>query len=96
MLLAHVSTGGVVSTSVTVWLKRLLNPQLLVNSHVRVMFCGHRPFVIVPRTTGLVSRPLHELATVGTSNDQATPHSTVLLVEPVSNAGLFLPAEPAA
>src|ERR1017187_4694709 len=48
-LLAHISTGGVVSTTVTVWLQVLVLPQTSVNTHVRVMTCGQRPLVTVLR-----------------------------------------------
>jgi hypothetical protein len=45
----NVNTGAVVSTMVMVWLQVFVLPQQSRASHVRVMNCGHRPFVMVSR-----------------------------------------------
>src|ERR1039458_6129361 len=51
MLLAQVNSGGVVSTTVTVWLQVLLLPQASVNSQVRVIICGQTARVATPFVT---------------------------------------------
>ena len=38
-------TGGLVSTTVTVWLQDALRPQAFVACQVRVMICGQTPLV---------------------------------------------------
>src|ERR1035438_321294 len=50
-LLAHVSTGGVVSTTVTVWLQVLVWPQSSATSQVRVIVCGQTAMVAAPFVT---------------------------------------------
>ena len=41
------STGGVVSTTVTIWLHEATAPQLSRAVHVRVIIMGHEPLVTV-------------------------------------------------
>src|SRR5437588_11435591 len=47
LLAAHVSAGGMVSATVTVWLQELLLPAASTAIQVRVMTCGQRPLVTV-------------------------------------------------
>ena len=47
LFVAQVSVGGVVSTTVTIWLQKLLLLQQSVASHVRMTNCGQRPLVTV-------------------------------------------------
>jgi hypothetical protein len=50
LFVAHVSVGGVVSTTVTLWLQELLLLQQSTACQNRVMICGQLPFVKVPNT----------------------------------------------
>src|SRR4051812_44645523 len=83
------TTGGVVSTTVTVWLHVAVWPQSSTACHVRVMTFGQVPLVTV-LTTVMVTLPGppvasgQGLAGAGGSNVQVEPHSTVLLVAQVS------------
>jgi hypothetical protein len=87
-LVTHVqlSTGGVVSTTVTVWLHWETLPQSSTPCQDRVMICGQVPFVTVPvivTTTPLLGVPgggTQALVQVGGLKLQLVPHSTVLLV----------------
>jgi hypothetical protein len=82
LLAAHVSTGGVVSSTVTVWLHVLVLPHPSVNSQVRVMTQGQGPLLVtVLRTVAGTGAPLHASTALGVSKVQTLPHSTVLLVE---------------
>jgi hypothetical protein len=60
LLLAQVSTGGLVFTTVTIWLHVLLLPQASVISHVCLMNCGQTPLVTMPVDvmSRLVTRPV--------------------------------------
>ena len=79
LLVAQVSTGGVVSTTVTAWLLVTLLPHASVAFHVRVMIRGQTPFVTVLSTVSVTFVPLQLSLTVGASKVQAVPHSTVLV-----------------
>src|SRR5439155_20851966 len=50
LFVAQASTGGVVSTSVTVWLQVAVAPQQSLACHVRVICRGQTPLVRVFRT----------------------------------------------
>src|SRR5258705_512712 len=65
--------------TVTVWLQAAMLVQASVARHVRVMVCGHWPFVTVLRTeiTTLLQQFVN---TVGSSNAHTDPHSTTLLL----------------
>ena len=71
MSIGHAMTGGV-STTVTVWLQRLLLPQASVNNQDRVMTCGHIPLVTVAET--LVTLVQQLLRTLGVPKSHAEPH----------------------
>lgn len=86
LFVAHVMMGGVVSTTVTIWLHDALPEQPSVACQVRVITCGQTPFVIVPVTVMLVAVPQPPEAE-GVSKLQAEPHWTVLLVEQVMTSG---------
>src|SRR6266850_640374 len=82
LVLLHVITGAVVSTTVTIWLQELLLPQASVACQVRVASkvlpqCPVR-LVTVLRIV-IVALPLLSVA-VGASKVQGAPCSTVLLV----------------
>src|SRR2546423_988502 len=78
-------TGGVVSTTVTVWLHVSVWPQSSTPCQVCVITQGQLPLVTVP-TTVIVTLPGppaasgHWLVQPGGSKVQVVPHSTVLLV----------------
>jgi hypothetical protein len=109
LLLAQCSPGGLVLTTVTVWLHVLLLPQASVNSQVWVMTHGQGPlFVTVPVAVmiTLVTTPVEVITLLpqqdeanGRSNVQALPHGTVLSVGQitaiVAQGGLHLPHGPA-
>src|SRR6059058_990239 len=76
-----VNTGGVVSTTVTVWLHVLVLPHTSVASQVRVMVIGQTPLVTVLRTVMAALLPLQRSKAVGGSKLQTEPHATVLLLE---------------
>src|SRR5258708_28042070 len=82
LVLLHVITGAVVSTTVTLWLQELLLPQASVACQVRVAskVLPQWPVTLVT-VLRIVIRALPLLSVaVGASNAQATPCSTVLLV----------------
>src|ERR1017187_3144393 len=70
LLLAHVSTGGLVFTTVTVWLHLLLLPQASVNSQVRVMTHGQGALLVTVLTTGIVTLLPQQEEPTGRSNVQ--------------------------
>src|ERR1022692_1398276 len=73
------AAGGVVSTTVTVWLHDALLPQLSVACQVFVISLGQVPLVMV-LTTVTVNPGSQQVETAtGVPNCQAEPHSTVLL-----------------
>src|ERR1041385_3915546 len=82
LVLLHVITGAVVSTTVTFWLQELLLPHASVACQVRVaskvLPQWPATLVTVLRIV-IVALPLLSVA-VGASKVQATPCSTVLLV----------------
>src|ERR1051325_62727 len=75
----NVNTGGVVSTTVTVWLHLAVNPLQSVPCHIRVIFMGHVPLVVVFSTVSVILVPQHALVARGSSKAHVVPHSTVLL-----------------
>ena len=81
----QLSTGGVVSTTVTVWLHLALLPQSSTACQVWVMTHGQEPFVTVLMTVtvtppfGVPGWGQHALVHVGGSNVQLVRHSTVFL-----------------
>src|SRR4051812_5892301 len=83
-------TGGVVSTTVTVWLHVAVWPQSSTALQVRVMTFGQVPLVTVLRTVTVTfpGPPVAGLGQgftgVGGSKVQVEPHSTVLLVAQMS------------
>ena len=86
LLLEQVMTGGVVSTTVTVWLQEALLAHVSAACQVRVMVCEHwAPLVVVLRTVmvGVLQPPEAE----GVSKLQAEPHWTVLSLEQVMTTG---------
>src|ERR1035441_679072 len=78
-LLAHVSTGGLVLITFTVWLQVLVLLQQSMACHVRVMVCGQEPLVTELRMVGWTLGQQGS-TTVGCSKIHAVPQSTVLLV----------------
>src|SRR2546430_13646924 len=74
LFVAQVSAGGVVSTTVTVWLHVLVLPQASVASHVRVMSGGQTPLVAVPRTAMVTFVPLQVSLAAGGSKHQGETH----------------------
>src|SRR4030081_3494814 len=76
---AHVIAGGVVSTTVTIWLQVLLLPQASVALQVRVAVkvFPQPAFVTVP-TMAIVGVDPHTSLALGVSNVQPVPHSMVL------------------
>jgi hypothetical protein len=71
--------GGVVSTTVTVWLQVLVLLQQSMACHVRVMTCGQAPLVTVLKMVGWTFGQQGS-TTVGGSKLHDVPHSIVLLV----------------
>src|SRR5438270_13665063 len=84
LVLLHVITGAVVSTTVTLWLQELLLPQASVACQVRVAskVVPQCPvsFVTVLRMVIVALPPLS--VALGASKVQAAPCSTVLFVLP--------------
>ena len=79
MLDGHAKTGGLVLTTVTVWLHVAVLLQASVISQVCVKYCGQKPLVTAP--VGMMVRLLpHEEEADGGSKAQMLPHDTVLLV----------------
>jgi hypothetical protein len=87
LFVAQVSVGGMVSTTVTIWLQKLLLLQQSEATHVRMMNSGHWPLVIVliTVTTGLEQQ---RSVASGGSNVHGVPHWTVLFVAQVSVGGV--------
>jgi hypothetical protein len=85
-------TGGVVSTTVTVWLQVAVAPQLSVPCQVRVMTSGHVPLVVVLATV-MVTLPTvpaggqQAFVQAGGSKVHVVWHSTVLLGAQMSANG---------
>jgi hypothetical protein len=89
LLLEQVITGGVVSTTVTVWLHVLLRLEQSTASQVRVMVSEHwLPLVTVSKTLTVTLEPQQRSKAAGASKVQTEPHSTVLLVEQVMTGGV--------
>src|ERR1039457_6135519 len=84
----HRITGGMVSTTVTVWLPVALLLQRSVACQVRVMSCGQRPLLTVLRTVIVTLLPLQASTAVGRSKLHVEPHCTVLLLAQVITGGV--------
>ena len=79
LLVAQVSTGGVVSTTVTVWVQKLVFRQASVTCHVRVIIWEQKvPLVSVLRTAIVGLVPRQGDAATGTPKVHAEPQATVL------------------
>src|SRR5581483_2869304 len=89
-LVPHVSTGGVVSTRVMVWLQVLVLLQLSMACQVRVAanVFPHSALVTVPTTTTATLVPSSRSNAVGVSKLHAVPYSTIRLVPHVSTGGV--------
>ena len=87
LFVAQVSVGGMVSTTVTVWLHILMLLQQSDAIHVRVTNCGHWPLVMVLKTC---TRGLEQQRSDanGGSNVHGVPHTTVLFVEQINVGGV--------
>ena len=76
--------GGVVSTTVTVWLQEAVVPQESFAIQVLVITCGQEPLVVVlifTKVNVFVDALLqHAFVPVGGSKVHVEPHSTVLFV----------------
>jgi hypothetical protein len=70
LLAAHVSTGGVVSATVTVWLHVLLLLWQSVACQVRVKICGQTPLATVLKTLMVTLAPQAASMAVGGSKLQ--------------------------
>src|SRR5260370_42024051 len=96
LFVAQVMTGGVVSTTVTVWLHVALLEQQSVACHVRVIASEQAvPLVVVPVTVMVTLVPQPTSEAVGASKLQAEPHCTVLLLAPVITGGVVVYTVPA-
>jgi hypothetical protein len=89
MLVGQWITGGVVSTTVTVWLQVLVSPHPSKIRQVWVMSFGQTPLVtrlvevmstLVKIPLGGSSRLVQQDEAIGRSNVQVLPHCTVLFV----------------
>jgi hypothetical protein len=91
LFVGHVATGGVVSTTVTVWLHGVETlPQQSAACHflVAMVVHGGTKFVNVPRIVTVTFVPQHASKAVGSSKVHGFPHSTILLVAHVSVGGI--------
>ena len=88
LLVAQTSTGGVVSTLVTLWLQVLVLPQASRAIQVAVSTSGHVPLVTTPTSVTATLVPLHASDASGGLKLQTLPHSTVLLVAQVMLGGV--------
>src|SRR5206468_3904600 len=89
LFVAHVMTGGVVSTTVTIWLHGALLEQPSVACQVRVITCEQAvPLVVVPTTLMVTLVPAQTSEAEGASKLQAEPHWTVLFVAHVMTGGV--------
>jgi hypothetical protein len=79
LFVAQMRTGGVVSTTVTVWLQVTLLVHASVACQVRVILRGHSPFVTVLKTE-IATLVQQFVRMVGVSKFHAVLQSTVLLV----------------
>jgi hypothetical protein len=89
MFVGQTMLGGLVSTTVTVWLQMETLLQTSIACHVRVINCGQLPFVIVPTTVMVTFVPEQVSKAVGASKVHAVPHCTILLVAQVSDGGVI-------
>jgi hypothetical protein len=87
-----VSTGAVVSTTVTVWLHCALFPQASVARQVRVAtkVFPQRPAALVTVLTTATATlvPEHSSVAVGASNPHVVPHWAVLFGRHTSTGGV--------
>src|SRR5215471_4916645 len=87
LFVAQLMAGGVVLTMVIVWLHVLELPQQSIATQVWVMNCGQSPLVTV--RIGNSCTLVQQLSkATGTSNVQAWPHCTVLLVPQMITGGV--------
>src|SRR5256885_126870 len=90
LFVAQVMTGGMVSTTVTVWLHDALLEQQSVARQVRVTAREQAvPLVIVPSSTMFTLVPQQTSDAEGTSKLQLEPHFTVLLLEHGMTGGVL-------
>jgi len=82
----QLSNGGVVSTTVMVWLQEVVLLQLSVACHVRVAanVFPQSELVTVPVRITATFVPSHPSVAAGISKSHATPHSTILFVAQVN------------
>ncbi len=85
--MGQVKTGGVVSTTVTVWLQVAMLVHTSWICQVRVMTIGQIPLVTVSSTVRVTLVPLHAPKAVGESKLQVVPQLTVLLVGQLGTGG---------
>jgi len=92
LLGAQVTTGGVVSMIVTVWLHRgEAFPQQSVACHCRVAIVRHgdkEVFVVVPMIVTVMFVPQQASKTAGGSKLHGSPHSIVLFGAQVNAGGV--------
>jgi hypothetical protein len=90
-LAAQVIAGGVVSTTVTVWLHNALFVQPSITRQVRVALyvLPHRAFVTVPTMVIATFVASHPSLAVGRVNVHPTPHSTTRLLAQVKTGGVL-------
>src|SRR5437773_1199360 len=97
---AQATSGGVVSTTVTVWVQVAVLLQQSVACQIAVMTCEQGPlgvpsaftFVIVLSSVMVTLVQPHGILGVGGSKDQPEPHSTVLSGAQTSSGNLHFPA----
>jgi hypothetical protein len=85
LFVTQMIVGGVVSTTVTVWLHVLELPQQSIATHVRVTNRGQMPLVKVPSMLTPCRQQL-SVAT-GVPNSHGCPHCTVMLLGHEVNTG---------
>src|SRR5205823_5321486 len=85
----HVITGGVVSTTVTVWLhcELLLQASVALQVRVAMKVFPHVALVTVP-TMAIVAVGPHTSVALGSSNVQPVPHSMLLPATHVITGGV--------
>ena len=83
-------TGGVVSSTLTVWLQTTLLLHASVAFHVRVAIKAPPPrtFVTVPEVTIVTLVPSQVSSTLGGSKVHGCPHSTMRFVAHVRTGGV--------
>jgi len=87
----QVTTGGVVSITVTVWLHVAKLVQQSIACQVRVTELEQKleaPLVTVLRTVTITLVPQHASIAVGGLNDHVEPHCTILFDAQISTGGV--------